>query len=287
MTFPFAKDFFAYAVKREKIRIAKDAGQERPWTDDEILQTYRFCNVFREDDVVTKWIRENLRDPMTNDGMVLMVMVVARFFNRVTTLEKIKDILLTQGFNAYLFRERLKDHAPLVTGAYMIKTPKGMNKLEGLLEIFQPVYNDLKHLDNFVSCRGPFLEDLWMELKKYPYIGNFIAYEVVTDMRHTKLMEGVQDANSWACAGPGAARGMSRICFGEIGNFRYSSDSDQTRLNNGMQQLLMFSRSQEYWPFKRHWEMREVEHTLCEFDKYERVRRHEGTPKQKYTPACT
>jgi hypothetical protein len=35
----------------------------------------------------------------------------------------------------------------------------------------------------------------------------------------------------------------------------------------------------EQWPA---WEMREVEHSLCEFDKYERVRRGEGRPRGVY-----
>jgi hypothetical protein len=50
-----------------------------------------------------------------------------------------------------------------------------------------------------------------------------------------------------------------------------------------MQEILSFSKSDEYWPQNwPHWEMREVEHTLCEFDKYERARLGEGRPKQLY-----
>ena len=33
-----------------------------------------------------------------------------------------------------------------------------------------------------------------------------------------------------------------------------------------------------YPPF----ELREIEHSLCEFDKYERIRLGQGRPKQKY-----
>ena len=32
------------------------------------------------------------------------------------------------------------------------------------------------------------------------------------------------------------------------------------------------------------WDMRTVEHTLCEFDKYERVRTGEGRPRQVFRP---
>jgi hypothetical protein len=35
---------------------------------------------------------------------------------------------------------------------------------------------------------------------------------------------------------------------------------------------------------KRNFEMREIEHSLCEFDKYERVRNKQGAPRSKYYP---
>ena len=38
-----ADDLIAFIKEREAIRIAKEAGQPRPWTSDAILNTYRFC----------------------------------------------------------------------------------------------------------------------------------------------------------------------------------------------------------------------------------------------------
>jgi len=49
-----------FAVKREALRKAKEAGGPPPWTIDEILQKYRFCNVRRADDRVSKWLIENV-----------------------------------------------------------------------------------------------------------------------------------------------------------------------------------------------------------------------------------
>jgi len=49
-----------------------------------------------------------------------------------------------------------------------------------------------------------------------------------------------------------------------------------------MGDLLQYSKSEELWPRDcgwPEWEMRDVEHTLCEFDKYERVRLGEGRPR--------
>ena len=39
-----------FVVERDEIRQKKEAGVEAPWTEDEILATYRFCNIRRKQD---------------------------------------------------------------------------------------------------------------------------------------------------------------------------------------------------------------------------------------------
>jgi hypothetical protein len=46
-----------FMIARDTARQNKEAGQPKPWTKDKIFQTYRFCNVHREDDAVTRWLR--------------------------------------------------------------------------------------------------------------------------------------------------------------------------------------------------------------------------------------
>jgi hypothetical protein len=46
---------FVYFVgERETIRLRRESGQPRPWTDDPILAAWSFCNVRREDDRVSR-----------------------------------------------------------------------------------------------------------------------------------------------------------------------------------------------------------------------------------------
>ena len=48
------KERFYYFIKeREQIRLARQVGLPAPWTDDEILTNYRFCNIRRMDDIVS------------------------------------------------------------------------------------------------------------------------------------------------------------------------------------------------------------------------------------------
>ena len=54
-------------------------------------------------------------------------------------------------------------------------------------------------------------------------------------------------------------------------------------MNEEMQDLLDYS-VEKLEPFVPALEMREIEHCLCEFDKYERARLGEGRPRAKYKP---
>ena len=78
--------------ERQKIFEKKEAGKKWPWTKDEILQSYRFCNVYREQDTETIWIHKHWLMPNKygqDDPDAWFAMCVARFINWHTTLDKI------------------------------------------------------------------------------------------------------------------------------------------------------------------------------------------------------
>lgn len=273
--------FFDYARERYQILLNRRAGQPPPWTDDPILQKYRFCNVFRQDDTVTIWIKDNLLTPLTAPVLewnLLPVMCAARLINRVETLDALKDILLEEGWHSVACKAKLRDlrkaGRPLVTGAYMIRTPHGMDKIAGLDAVLRPIQRDAK---KFGFEPADTLQAQHAELKQFPFMGDFYAYEVVTDLSYAIEYD---DHYSWASAGPGAVRGLGRV-YHEDPKFWPRSEKLQPLFNNLMRDLLVCSHDQ--WPTEwPAWDMRTVEHTLCEFDKYERVRLGEGEPKQLY-----
>lgn len=273
--------FFDYARERYQILLNRRAGQPPPWTDDPILQKYRFCNVFRQDDTVTIWIKDNLLTPLTASVLewnLLPVMCAARLINRVETLDALKDILLEEGWHSVACKAKLRDlrkaGRPLVTGAYMIRTPHGMDKIDGLDAILRPIQRAAKER-GFEPTKT--LQAQHAAIKQFPFMGDFYAYEVVTDLSYAIEYF---DHYSWASAGPGAVRGLGRVFHGAP-KFWVRSERQQPRYNALMEQLLKESHRQwpTDWPC---WDMRTVEHTLCEFDKYERVRLGEGEPKQLY-----
>lgn len=333
--------FFAFARERHAIHLRRAAGQPPPWTEDPILAEYRFTNVFRELDRTTSWFRKNVRDPLRDKPGVLLATVVFRLFNRITTGEAIfqqRDLITGESlFDIFqttrlppqeimkIWRGAIKTYCgsgPYVTGAFMVKTPLRMPKLDGVLWMieqfatlkkpwladggFYEENNWREYAQWLIENPGIFaLQDVWSWLKQFPYIGDFQAYEIVTDLRHTALLDRAPDINTWASAGPGARKGLEYI-YGKCGNRAWQIEK--------MREMLEMSRDDRYWPQPSPegvslraltgasvpvytdktlirvctvedwpaWELREVEMWLCETAKYLRVKQGGHRPKQRY-----
>jgi hypothetical protein len=69
----------------------KNEKKEPPWTEDEILKQFKFCQVFREDDRTTRWFREHIRDPLKDSPDVVMATIIFKFFNLIETGRTLLD----------------------------------------------------------------------------------------------------------------------------------------------------------------------------------------------------
>lgn len=253
-----------------------------PWTADPLLRKYRFCNIFRELDTVTIWIRDNWRLPYADHPNLWFMMCVARQINWPGTLAEMSEIGFPDIWNPHalvnLMRERKARGEQVYTGAYMLRGgQKGVDKA------FYTVYTVLDPL--WKEGPNPFrvegldtLEGWWTWLNSHPGWGPFLSYEVVTDLRHTRYLRDAPDVNTFANAGPGAWRGLCRI----YGRDKSSGNKPDMALTE-MTELLRMSPIM-LPSFVPALELRDVEHSLCEFDKYERARLNEGSPKTNYHP---
>jgi len=311
--------FFEYARKRHLCYIMKNA--DPSWKiDDDILSHFSFCNVFRELDKTTIWFAENVRKPLDKEkhpGLILAT-VLFRMFNRIETGEAMfcDDNLLgdasafhefyATGKTAPLRRaiiNRLGKKGPYVTGSYIIAGPGGMSKLDGMLKVVKDFHDSTAELDLVQSdwtlanermeLHKFSLQQAHSWLRQFSFMGTFHAYEIVTDLRWTHLLRRAPDIHSWANPGPGCRRGLN-VLMGRDKDAREWTNNDE--LLNEMNIILEESTTKRQWqafagqmnakypklstPFS--WEMRDVEHTLCEFDKYERTRHGEGRPRGRY-----
>ena len=261
-------EFFATARERYTIRERRLLEKPWPWTNDPIFQEWRFCNVHREHDRVTEWLKENIRSQVLLPLRMVEAVLIFRWFNRIETGEAIIDLLL-EGWDTEVARERLDDVQPIFTGAYIIYSPPGESKLDGIVRAIDLAREQLPVM---VPLWGQTLRDAWFDLRKLYCMGSFTSYEVVTDLRWTPILSKAKDINTWAAAGPGCARGLGRVVKGDTELYRYGTAQDQALMLEIMEQLLSMSREEKFWPQQWNpWEMREVEHWACEFDKYMRA----------------
>ncbi len=331
--------FFAYARERHSMYLRRMAGEPEPWTKDKILYKYRFTNVFRELDKTTAWFRKYVRDPLRDKPEVLLATVAFRLLNRIETGEAVfcQTVLpLGQNKSVSAFEQFLGDsdvrhlkraivqyvgkRGPYVTGAYIISSPSGYSKLDGMLRVigdfakksgWRAYAEMLRNISGQATLQGT---HEW--LRDQPFLGNFHSYEIVTDLRWTVLLDRAPDINTWANMGPGAKRGLNRIhdrpVRGDQSKHKWSASIETEQALREMQIILASSQDKKYWPqWNDHlgryevagpigkdmslmqsppgtpdkwpaWELREVEHSLCEMDKYERVRLGEGKPRGVY-----
>jgi hypothetical protein len=274
-----------WIAERHRIHQRKSAGEPPPWTGDGIMRRYRFCNVFRELDKVTVWLREEWREPYAESEHLWIALCLARQVNWPDTLAEIG--FPKRGYDARrvqrFLEARIARGEKAYTGAYMISAPSGvfagMGKPEYTARIVVGALWDARHeFHALFAGRQPTLEETHAWLRKFRGWGDFMAYEVVTDLRHTRYLRDAPDINSWAVAGPGAIRGLNRL-HGRP----YKAGLSQAQACAEMRALLALSRSSlpDFVPLL---ELRDIEHSLCETDKWLRVAAGQGRLRAKYQP---
>ena len=276
---PEELDRYTYWIEeRERIRYLKEElKQDPPWTGDPILKEFKFCQVFREDDRTTRWFRTHMREPLRNSPEVFMATIAFRFFNLIETGRTLLDNNLHIEWDRPKAIEEIKKNPKWITGAYIVKSPNRMDKVTGVTECVSHIWDDreniVKQLESFTT-----LEEAWKFLMQYPYIGPFVSYEMVTDLRHTYLLENATDICSWGNPGPGAMRGLNRLTGRPLEFCKRSWDwhSEMLDLYDWCSQKLDLSK------LNYEFEMREVEGGLCEFDKYSRILKGQGRTRSVY-----
>lgn len=280
--------FWYWINERHQIYLNRHAGEPKPWSEDDIFLDYKFTNAFRELDTGTVWLRENFREPHADDPEELLVfnMCWYRKFNWIPTAKYLgwQTQWDPTEAHAILYPHRGEQ---LVTGAHFSIAPPYMPRWEGMLETISDMW-DVRHDITNVALGTKSLEKTFDELLEIQYVGPFIAYEIVSDIRHTRVLNDAVDIYTWANPGPGARRGLRRLGLEAkpdtvaIKNMRDLLEQSQDRLSYAVIEPWKPHNSHLLGRHVPPLEMRDIEHCLCEFDKYCRVYRGEGRPRSKY-----
>lgn len=260
--------------ERQRIYNAKQRGAKKPWTKDPILQQYRFCNVYREQDAVTKWISDNWRTPNAQHPDLWFAMVIARLFNKPETLGALG---FPYTFRPAPFVKKLKSlPPPIFNGAYIVSTNGiAMNKVDYLVDrVLKPLWAARAYIR---PTHDDTLGSFHARLTEYDGIGSFIGAQVVADLKYVMPLKFAPDWWSWASSGPGSRRGLNRVC-GRPYTQSWSEKEWAAALHELQTAMEPLMRAADL-PLLH---AQDLQNCLCEFDKYERTRLGDGKPKQKY-----
>lgn len=268
---------YHWILERENARRGYEHKWDKPWSKDPILQTYRFCNVHRENDKVTKWISKHWRkrDPHPN---MIIAMVAARTINWPDTLEVIGFPSESSALGFNMWREfsrsamkvRRERGDKVWTGAYLVSTNgHSMDKIDYILDkVWTPIY------ERFDPRGLSTLRDFHAGLTKFDGMGSFMAAQVVADLKHTSVLKDALDWETWAAIGPGSKRGLNRYfgrkLEGPIKEVQFLGEVNILRLAIAQRCGIALH-------------AQDVQNCLCEYDKFCRVKNNEGKPRSLYS----
>lgn len=277
--------------EREAIRKARAAGKPKPWTQDSVLQSTRFCNVRRMDDKVSlylldEWYYKTV-DQASPEGHVLASAGAARLFNWPDTLDWLlkaigdnpRKFKWDNSFIIPFLRNYRTVHGKVFTGAYIINAAgaNGRDKIEVVCRQVSTLFRHGELLDT-----GS-MERTHQNLMEVPGIGSFIAGQIVADLRHIRVGEWA-DRMSWAPLGPGSRRGIAWL---EGWNGREQLPRlHPEKFREHMLHLVDWAKMAVPAVFKdRRLEAHDLQNCLCEYDKFMRLSYSTGRGKNKYLGA--
>lgn len=276
-------EFFNFVNERESIRLKKESNASFPWTEDKILRDYKFTNVRRENDKTSKKLISMYYSKFKANPKqeILFNCAIFRYFG---TWEFAQTLGWSKPDNGVEYireiaKKEKSDKRKTFTSAYVISNlGKSGDKIDVVLDyVIVPLIQELPRLIE-ISERN----NSWQEVSEemYGMMGfggsGFMVKEVTLDTIYTNFWANGKPADyySWTPIGPGGIRGSSRV----LGN-----DSAKTISNEEALSVIMkLYEDQSLWKYDGILAPTDIQFQLCEFDKYERVRLGQGTPKNKY-----
>lgn len=270
--YPTRERLLYFIRMREEARLRKElVGGPPPYSTDPIIGAYRFCNINREHDAVTKWVKVNVRDKYQDQGMKFLVpqILTARIFNEPKTLEQILPVLDVNKALCKLRALRAEGHK-IMRGAYMMPV-HGNNGLGKQVEEYYMAAVGQAQKVNWVQCFT--LEGVAERLTQLMGIGDFLANQVCTDLRYTTYWKGAPDWQNFVLCGPGSRRGIDRYeVTGKVEDEKSLGVKQQTHYRPRILAV-----REELWGSlsptveKAFIDINNLSNTFCEFDKFERT----------------
>jgi hypothetical protein len=189
-----------------------------PWTDDPVLQTERFTNVYRELDPGTRYAIDEILERDESPPDKIFNVMLYRLIGRKETHQSLGFQRLAC-FSGDHLRRTLRDirdsGQPPFTAAYMVGAYTSMgtrDKVENVARLFERLAGNFQSIYQRINVSSS-AEEVHAVLASVYGFGDFLAYQVLVDLLYPLRVDGGEPLlpfshNDWAKAGPGARRGI-------------------------------------------------------------------------------
>ncbi len=209
--------YWRFAAERQEIFMRRVNGSPPPWTDDPVLASNRFTNVYRAADRVSQFlIRHVVYEGDQRAEEVFFRTLLFKFFNRIETWREFVASFGVPSWSSFDFEryatvlDAMLDRGRRVySAAYIMPSP--------CLGYERKHRNHLRLLEHMMregaprrAARARSLRALFELLRSFPSLGGFLAFQFAIDLNYSELLDFSE--MDFVVAGPGASDGI-RKCF--------------------------------------------------------------------------
>lgn len=268
---PVFRTYWSFAAERQKIFFRR-LRKEFPLTEDPILREFKFTNAYRASDRVSQFLIKQVIYTGDQDiNEVFFRTMIFKLFNKIETWQLLRSAMgeiTLRTFsvcrygqvllNALLSKKRIYSAAYIMPSGGRTGGRKHVTHLELLAKM---VHDNLAR--KLSACHS--METAFSLLRSYPMIGDFLAYQFVTDLNYSNITNfGEMD---FVMPGPGARDGL-RKCFPDM-DMRIASDAIRHICFNQKDFFARFGVDFEnLWG--RPLQLIDCQNLFCEIDKYSR-----------------
>jgi len=267
--------YWKFAAERQNVFFKRFNGESYPWTKDNVLTQYKFTNVYRATDRVSQYLIKNvIYKGSQKPEEIFFRLILFKIFNRISTWEVLESEFGRISFKDYSFKqydkvlsEVMQHKIPIYSAAYIMASGQSKfgyeRKHQNHLRLIELMIKD-KVPHKLQNCKS--MSEAYALLHSYPAIGDFLAYQYVTDINYSTLTNFTE--MEFVKAGPGAKDGIAK-CFKDFGGYSFE-DIIQLMAENQEQEFDRLNLN-----FKNLWgrnlQLIDCQNIFCEVGKYARV----------------
>jgi hypothetical protein len=271
---PVFDTYWRFAATRQKAYFQRLAGR-LPYTSDRILADFKFTNAYRAADRTSQYLIRNvvyINEPTSVEETFFRILLF-KLFNKIETWGLLQSQLGEVSFTSYCFddydrvlNQAMERKERIYSAAYIMPSggPGGeQRKHRTHLRLLERMMAD-KLPAKIARCKN--MGQAFSLLRDYPTLGDFLAYQFITDLNYSEICD-FSEAE-FVAAGPGALDGLKK-CFPKA---ERTESSYLIRLMYETQEERLAELDIEFRSlWGRKLQLIDCQNLFCEVDKYSRV----------------